>query len=210
MMGTKADSRAAHGRASRMSEQFSLAGFDAAPRPTDRLFFAIYPNRDAAARIARLAQRQRSVQGLQGSPLATEHFHITLHHLGDYVGVPQTIVAAAGEAASAVAMPPFEVVFDRAASFDKPRNRPFVLRGGDGVAALMAFQEALGTAMKKAGLGRLAESRFTPHVTLLYDDRRVAEQAVETVGWTAHEFVLVHSLLGQTRHVPLARWPLRG
>jgi 2'-5' RNA ligase len=47
-------------------------------------------------------------------------------------------------------------------------------------------------------------------MTLLYDDRSVAEQAVETIGWTAREFVLVHSLLGQTRHIPLGRWPLRG
>ena len=193
-----------------MPEQPSLAGFNAALRPTDRLFFAIYPDLDAAARIAKLAQRLRGEHGLRSTPLATEHFPITLHHLGDYVGLPQNIVAAASEAAAAVAMPPFEVAFDRAASFDRPRNRPFVLRGGDGLAALTAFQQALGTATKKAGLGRLTESRFTPHVTLLYDDRRVAEQAVETVGWTAHEFVLVDSLLGRTRHVPLARWPLRG
>jgi len=47
-------------------------------------------------------------------------------------------------------------------------------------------------------------------VTLLYDDCSVAEQAVETICWTAREFVLVHSLIGQTLHVPLARWPLRG
>ena len=211
MMRTKADSGVAHGRASRMPEQPSLAGFDAAPQPTDRLFFAIFPDVDAAARIARLAQHLRGEHGLKGRPLATERFHVTLHHLGDYVGLPQDIVAAAGEAAAAVTIPPFEVAFDRAVSFfGGPRSRPFVLRGGGGVAALKAFQQALGTAMKKAGLGRWAELHYTPHVTLLYDDCCVTEQAVETVGWTAHEFVLVHSLLGRTRHVPLARWPLRG
>ena len=194
-----------------MPEQHSLAGFDSAPRSTDRLFFAIYPNVDAAARIARLAQHLCGEHRLKGRPLAAERLHVTLHHLGDYVGLPEALVAAAINAASTIAMRPFEVAFDRAGRFGGGTGkRPFVLLGGDGITALTAFQQALGMAMKKAGLGRLAESRFTPHMTLLYDDRRVSEQAVETIGWTAHEFVLVHSLLGRTRHVPLARWVLRG
>ena len=46
--------------------------------------------------------------------------------------------------------------------------------------------------------------------TLLYDERRVAEHAVETVGWTVKEFALVHSLYGRARYVQLGRWPLRG
>ena len=89
--------------------QLSLTGFDAPSRPTDRLFFAIFPDATAAARIAQLAQHLRDEHGLKGRPLATERFHITLHHLGDYVGLPQSVVAAAGDAAVAVAMPPFEV-----------------------------------------------------------------------------------------------------
>lgn len=191
--------------------QLSLAGFDAAPRPTDRLFFAIFPDANTAARIAQIAHHLRGEHGLKGRPLAPERFHITLHHLGDYVGLPQGIVAAAGDAAATVMMPPFEVAFDRAESFfGRPRNRPFVLRAGDGIATLRVFQQALGAAMRTAGLGRWVEPQYTPHVTLMYDDRHVAEQAVETVGWSVHEFVLVHSLLGQSLHVPLARWPLRG
>lgn len=199
------------GRAGRVPAQFSLAGFDDAPVPTDRLFFAIYPDGAAAARIALLARQLRDQHGLTGRPLALERFHVTLHHLGDYAGVPQGIVAAASEAAASVTMPPFGVTFDRATSFfGKADKRPFVLLGGDGVATLTAFQLALDTALEKAGLGgRRTKSHYNPHVTLLYDDCCVAEQPVETVGWTAHEFVLVHSLLGQTRHVPLARWTLQ-
>lgn len=195
-----------------MSDQFTLPGFDEAPqRLTDRLFFAIFPNADAAAHIARLALQLRGEHGLHGTPLRQERFHVTLHHLGDYAALQQDIVAMASQAAAAVALPPFDLAFDRAASFcSTPRNRPFVLRGGDGLAAVMAFQQALGMEMTKAGLGRWAKPAYTPHVTLLYDDRCVAEQAAPTIGWTAHEFVLVHSLIGQSRHVPLARWPLRG
>jgi RNA 2',3'-cyclic 3'-phosphodiesterase len=198
-----------------MPGQSSLPGFDAAPKPTDRLFFAIFPDADAAARIAQLALLLRSEHGLRGTPLKPERFHVTLHPLGDYAGLHHGIIASASQAAAAVVRQPFDlsfdIAFDRAASFcSKPSNRPFVLRGSDGLAAVTAFQQSLSTEMTKAGLGHWVKPAYTPHVTLLYDDRCVAEQAVEPIRWTAHEFVLVHSLIGQSLHVPLARWPLRG
>lgn len=43
---------------------------------------------------------------------------------------------------------------------------------------------------------------------LLYDPQGIAEHAIEPIRWTAREFVLVHSLLGRSRHVPLGRWAL--
>jgi 2'-5' RNA ligase len=46
-------------------------------------------------------------------------------------------------------------------------------------------------------------------VTLLYDERGIAEHAIEPVSWTVREFVLVHSLRGQSKYIPLGRWPLR-
>jgi len=193
-----------------MPGQSSLFGFEEDAKPTDRLFFALFPDAEAAARIAECARQLRAQHGLHGAPLKTERFHITLHHLGDYVGLPQGVVEMASQAAAAVRAAPFPVVFDRAASFSSsPRNRPFVLRGDAGLAELMVFQRALGLEMAKAGLGRWAKPAYTPHVTLLYDDRAVAEQAIEPIRWTAGEFVLVRSLIGQTLHIPLARWPLR-
>jgi 2'-5' RNA ligase len=193
-----------------MPEQISLDGFEVpiAMKPTDRLFFAVFPDADAAARITQLAQRLREELELKGKPLATDRFHITLYHIGDFTGLQQDTVAKASKAASSVAASPFEVAFDRAMSFSgRPSNRPLVLRGGADLATLTAFQHSLSTALAKAGL--VVKSAFTPHVTLLYDDRLVAEQAIEPIHWTAREFVLVHSLLGQTKHVPLARWSLR-
>ncbi|OOG39847.1 2'-5' RNA ligase family protein [Polaromonas sp. A23] len=192
-----------------MLGQSLLPGFDASPHLTDRLFFAIFPDAGTATQIAGLAQQLREEHGLRGKPLKTERFHVTLHHLGDYAGLPQDLVDVACAAAASIAAAPFDVTFDRAASFSTaPRNRPFVLRGGDGVASLIAFQQTLGDALKKTVLGRWAKPAYTPHVTLLYDDRGVPEQPVPAVSWTASEFVLIHSLIGQTLHVPLARWPL--
>lgn len=60
----------------------------------------------------------------------------------------------------------------------------------------------------KAGLAKQVEKTFTPHTTLLYDGQRIESQAIDPVGWTAREFVLVHSELKKTRHNILARWPL--
>jgi 2'-5' RNA ligase len=194
-----------------VTEQLSLTGFAEATRPTERLFFAILPDAETATRIAQLARQLRSDHGLKGMPPANERLHITLYFLGDYVGLPQDLIAKASAAASSLAWPSFELSFDRAASFvGKRSGLPLVLRGDDGVSPLMDFRRALAATMIKAGFGRTAEAHFVPHVTLLYDDHRVTEQLVETIGWTAHEFVLVRSVLGQSRHIPLARWQLRG
>lgn len=194
-----------------MTDQLSLPGMPAAPVPTDRLFLGIFPEAALAPRFTRTAEGLRSRHALRGSPLQPDRFHVTLFHLGDYVGLPEATVRAAAEAAGTVTARPFEAVFDRVGSFTgKPGKLPLVLRGGAGVEALMEFQQNLGTALKRAGLGRHVDARFVPHVTLLYDAKVVAEEPVEPIGWTVNEFVLIHSLLGQTRHLPLARWPLRG
>ena len=196
-----------------MPDQPSFPGFELRPpsRRTDRLFLGVFPDLDAAERAASLSRSLRKELNLRGRPLPPERLHITLHHIDDYAGLPQWVVAAICDAAGTVGMGPFEVEFDRVASFSgRPGNRPLVLRGGDGLAELMKFQRGLGTAITRARVGRPVASQFTPHVTLLYDDIQVEERAVEPIRWTVSEFILVHSLLGQRRHVPLARWSLSG
>lgn len=195
-----------------MAEQFTLEGFEPPPRATDRLFFALLPDAPAAQRVGALAKKLKAEHGLKGRPLAVSRFHVTLHFFGDHPGLPQALVDGVSSAASELRCAPFDVVFDHAMSFaGRPRKRPFVLRGGDeGLAALFAFRRALGDAMTRRGLGRLVDARFTPHVTLLYDDQLLPAQPVEPIVWRVNEFVLVDSLLGQTRHVPLARWKLEG
>lgn len=189
-----------------MSDQLSLF---AAPPVTDRLFFAIFPDPATAGGIAERAERLRAAHRLSGRPLAADRFHITLHHLGDHAGVRRDIVAMAREAAETVTLPRFDVTFDRVASFHNGGNNPLVLQGGEGLDALKGFQRDLGLAMARAGMGRLVDKAFNPHVTLLYDRGLVVEEPVAPVTWTVAGFTLIHSLLGRTEHVPLARWTLR-
>jgi RNA 2',3'-cyclic 3'-phosphodiesterase len=192
-----------------MTRQLSLDGFSADPTPTDRLFIGIFPPAPVSARILRTAEELRARHGLTGKPLSPERFHITLFHLGDYVGLPEGLARSAGEAAAGVSAAAFEVRFDFSESFAaKLRSQPLVLRASNGAGPLIDFQARLGNALRKAGLGRHAGPQFTPHVTLLYDAQCVAREPVEPLGWTVNEFVLVHSLLAQTRHLKIGHWPL--
>jgi 2'-5' RNA ligase len=183
-------------------------------QPTDRIFFALRPDAETADAIAALALQVRAALGLHGRPLKTAHFHITLHHLGDYAGLPNEVIDRARHCAEAIEQPLFELVFDELMSFTrKTRNKPLVLVGGDGVEPVKGFRRQLGAALKAAGFK--VDANFTPHLTLLYDDQTVARQSIEGVAplaspvrWTAAEFVLVDSLIGHTHHLELARWPL--
>jgi 2'-5' RNA ligase len=195
-----------------MPDQLPLPGIELPrpSRPTDRLFFAVFLDPDAAERAANLSRSLRKELGLRGRSLPPERLHVSLQHVGDYAGLPRQVVAAVCDAATAVRMDSFEIEFDRVVSFSgSPGNRPLVLRGG-GLDELMKFQRVLAVAIAGARVGRQVASQFTPHVTLLYGDIQVEERAVEPIRWAVSEFILVQSLLGQSRHVPLARWSLRG
>jgi RNA 2',3'-cyclic 3'-phosphodiesterase len=164
----------------------------------------------AAARVAVMAQKLCGEANLTAKPFAPKRFHISLHHLGDYVGVPNDVVAKAFAAASSLSESGFDVRFDRAGSFMGGRRKlPLVLRGGNSVIPMIAFQHALGEAMRRCGLSRWVASHYTPHVTMLYDQRYVEAREVEPIEWSVREFVLIHSVLGKTRHFHLARWTLR-
>jgi 2'-5' RNA ligase len=190
--------------------QASLAGFGSAA-PTDRLFFALFPDPATAARLARLAQHQAAGHGLRGMPLAPERFHLTLFHLGDWAGLPADVVDAATRAAAQLHPPGFEVCFDEVGSFVSRRDKkPLVLKARGGNQALRGFHAELGRQLGMHGLARAASEPLEPHVTLLYDRRMVPFAPVEPVLWRACEWVLVHSLLGQTQHRRLATWPLSG
>lgn len=195
-----------------MPEQLVFQGFEPQPatEPADGLFLALVPPAAMAERIGDLVQRLRSGHGLRGEPLSPRRLHVTLHYLGAYSGLPHKLVEAVCTAAPAVSMPPFEIAFDSALSFpNKRKTRPFVLRAGSDMAALTMLHRTAGEAMARAGLGRWVTRHFTPHMTLLYDRRLIDEHPIEAVGWTVSDFVLVHSLQGQGKHIHLARWPLQ-
>ncbi|RZI85063.1 MAG: 2'-5' RNA ligase [Rubrivivax sp.] len=192
------------------SEQPSLDGFDAPARPQDRLFFALYPAPEVAARADALRRALQARHGLSGKPVHQDRLHVTLNHVGDFAGLPQGLLADARQAAEALAplQQAFDIGFDRVSSFrGRADSQPMILLGEQGVGAVTAFQARLDLALRTAGVIRRREP-FTPHMTLSYEPRQLPPEPVEPIAWEAHEFVLVHSLIGQGRHEVLARWPL--
>ena len=167
-----------------------------------RLFFAAVPNAGTAERIHRLAGVLKRAHKFDGKLIPPERLHISLFFLG---GLLERHIHAACEAAADVRAERFGVSFDRTVSFrGRLDNRPFVLIGDDGLSRLQSFRRMLSAALR--GLRRVANTHFTPHVTLLYDARSVDEHPIEPIFWTVTEFVLIHSKKG---HDYLARWSLQ-
>ncbi|WP_458756314.1 2'-5' RNA ligase family protein [Afipia sp. TerB] len=190
-----------------MSQQLDLFGIP--PPCHDRLFWGLVPADRDGQRIFQLANGWRDELGLTGRPLMPAQLHVSLFALGDYAGIPHRLIDAARGAGDAVRLRPFDVAFDRVMSFyRRDRRRAFVLRPSARITALSEFHRALGDCMKDVGLSRWVTPRFTPHITLLYDRRMIAEQPVEAVCWHVDRFALIHSLVGRSRHIHLARWKL--
>jgi 2'-5' RNA ligase len=202
-----------------MVDQMNLFGFDdptpetsrpvikstRGPRKPRKLFFAIRPDADAAKEIASLGASLDKQHGIGGQPLRPDRLHITLHVIGEYDETPQAAILAARQAGDAVLADAFDVVFDRAMTFVGPKA--YVLCGREGVEPVTAFWLKLG--MQLANIQAFKKSSFTPHMTLSYRGRTIVEHPIEPIRWTAREFVLINSHVGETYHEVVGRWPLR-
>lgn len=175
------------------------------PGTRHNVFFAVQP---AAAVGLHIAGRAREYVGRLRSGvrfLRPEQLHMSLLPVGAFDGaLPSHIVDEAKAMAGTVSMAPFEVVFDRVASFG---GGALVLTGGAGIAGIVRLREALILALSKGGVSARPSKSFTPHLTMAYADRR-CEFSIEPMCWPVSEFVLVDSLVGQSRHIVLGRWPL--
>jgi len=177
-------------------------------KPSESLFFALRPPPQVAAQAVELAQGLLARQARQVRPAAAERLHVTLHHLGDYPGIPPSLLLRAGEAAAQLASAPFALRLDRVGSFGGHRDRrPCVLTGeGTGIAGVVGLHAALGQALVRQGLR--PSSNFTPHMTLFYGEA-VPPMAIEPLQWQVGEIALIRSFLGQGRYQEEGRWLLR-
>ncbi len=188
-----------------MRFQMPLAGSE---RVAVNLFFALLPDHSTAFLAETLALGLSRVHGLKGRPLDADRLHLTLCPVPLESGALPATVEKAKAAAAQVASGPFEVCLDTVRSFAHGGTRyPFVLSSSDRAEGLLALRQRLGLALKLAGLGG-TQGSFTPHMTLLWADRMVAEAPILPVCWTAREFALVLSPVGQARHITLGRWRL--
>ena len=177
----------------------------------NKLFFALFPDAETALVLEKRARQLRSDNKLTGRLFATDRFHMSLHSVGQYEDLPQGKVEAARKAADTISTAPFDIVLERAESFGGGFGKSsLVLSSYEVAKPLIEFQHSLVVATIKARLRRNTKNNFEPHVTLLYDDLRIAEHPITPpIKWTVREFALVQSLVGQTRYISLGRWPLK-
>jgi RNA 2',3'-cyclic 3'-phosphodiesterase len=192
-----------------MPAQVSLPGFDPAI-PTDRLFLAIFPDPAYAARFEAFAAKHMAARGMDGKPVEASRLHLTLFHLGDYTELPPGLATQAADALAHLEAEPIAIRFDQIGSFNnRSAYGDFVLTASDGNEALHALRQQLAVHLNAAALNPYTKGSFTPHMTLAYNKPATPFQQIEPVLWPAHEVVLIHSLLGKTRHIRVAGRALR-
>jgi len=167
-----------------------------------RLFFALMPSAEAIEEIAAV----RDGIGVARSHVADDRLQMTLFALDLPMTPPPGLVAAMGTAAATLAGPGLRIVLQEVVS----NGHVTCLKPGDHMPVLKAFQQKLALTMADAGVWPNRGFRFDPHVTLAYGQEESFRRPVWPISWRAGEFVLVHSLVGLTEHVPLGRWALAG
>lgn len=167
--------------------------------PRNRLFYALRPSPLARNLIG----VQRDQLGLAESLVENDRLHITLGITEDFTRQPYAEMKRLIEIGAQVSAAPVPVRLDRISG----GNETIALRPSRRIDALAELGQKLQQGLAHAGLLRDAWD-FHPHVTLLYRKGRPFTRTIPAIGWDATDFVLIHSMLGEHRHVELGRWPL--
>ena len=192
------------------STQLSLDGFVASPSRRYSLFFALRPDATAADRAEALARKLMPPLGTSGRHERKARFHVTLCHVGYFADeVPVSVLDAAQCVAGQLRQVPFDMAFDRVATFSgKQGNLPVVLLGAESCELLMAYQARLDQALLRAGLLHGdRHPQFRPHLTLFYGRQSLAENVIEPIAWRADHVVLYRSVIGESRYEEEGVWP---
>jgi 2'-5' RNA ligase len=171
------------------------------PQPlSHRLFFAIRPPRE----ITEVIGQVRDSLDDRATPVTDDRLHVTLLSLPEYDAVPDGMVDQLIEMAAGIEAPRFRIVLDRLVC----GAHSALLAPSEPVEGLRLFRERLGFTMIRSGFGLRLGRRFSPHVTLLYNNWRMFDETIDPISWQVEDFVLIHSHVGATKHVELGRWTL--
>ena len=200
-----------------MSDQLDFSGFDGAGMgPVEwahkyagsnfNVFFALAPEPAMAMEVAAYAAQWDRQHCIGGKLRLAKHLHVSLRPLGAFSTVPTEALDFAQRVGDAVSASAFELVFDRALSF-RTKEPTYVLLPGEGAEQTRSLWQALGIAIANAD-GSSKKTPFTPHMTLSYGGKPVAEHLVEPIRWQVRDFVLINSHQGKSFYETLGRWPL--
>lgn len=171
---------------------------------TRRVFLALWPGDDVAARLSGLAAAAH--QSCGGRQMRRDTLHLTLAFLGD---VAETRLPALCAAMAAVRGEAFSLRLDRLGYW--PHNH--IVWGGCTATPppLVRLVADVREALAGAGFAHAGEAAFVPHLTLLRKARPSATlPEFAPIDWPVAGFVLVASTLSPEgpAYVQLAAWPL--
>jgi 2'-5' RNA ligase len=158
-----------------------------------RLFFAVWPDAAALARLERLAGELAIVAA--GKPVPPAKIHLTLAFLGE-IDAPGA--QSALSVARAVRFAPFAMTLDCVGSF---RGARVAWAGSLATSpALASLRGDLAARLAAAGFA-LEDGAFAAHVTLARRiGKAVPRAAIEPVAWAVDAFSLVRSETGTGRY----------
>jgi len=173
-----------------------------------RVFFALWPDAEAAARLHTIAQQWHGSLG--GRVTHADTLHATLVFVGD---VETSRLPTLLESAADIQLPGFNVVFDRGGCWRHNHIAYLGMRGTP--EALRNLQFTLASRVQEAGFA-IEKRDYSPHITLIRKAvcaNKLLEKenpATEPVAWTVRDFVLVRSSMSAngSRYEQIGRWPL--
>lgn len=170
-----------------------------------RLFFALWPDNEAAAGLSAVAQEAARRWG--GRASRQETLHLTLAFLGE---VNPDALPLALAAAADIDCPAFDLCLDHFGHWK--HNEIFWLGCARAPEPLRHLAETLSRGLRQRGFA-LERRAFSPHVTLV---RRMKSNPGDFSAffpsvWQCRSFVLVRSVISDhgAEYNSLADWPLR-
>jgi RNA 2',3'-cyclic 3'-phosphodiesterase len=165
-----------------------------------RLFLALRPPRHVAAEI----RFWRDSLMVGGKLVCDDRLHMTLLMLGDFADAPCDLIAGTRKALSGFPLPACRIVLD---SLTGGVHSAF-LAPSETLHGVKNFRAKVVRRLSLKGIVPAPRWRFSPHVTLLHEPGDSGTWPIDAISWTADALVLIESLVGQTRHVTRASWPL--
>jgi 2'-5' RNA ligase len=186
-------------------DSVASASLEVPPGETLRVFYALWPDVETHAALARITATVAAATG--GRAPAPENVHLTLAFVGEIAAERLPALIAIG-ARTAATVDAFTLCFDRVGTF---RSSGIAWLGtGEAPPALRSLAEGLALELA-AGAFRTDRRAFHAHVTLARHCRRPPPaSAATTVTWPVRAMTLTASLLERegARYRNLAVWPL--
>ncbi len=186
-----------------------------APRPeVDNVFFALIPEGQAGAHVINIQRDFLPQLGDKPYLVPESCLHVSLLDISIRKNLIRrsfgSTIAMAEEVAGKLSAASFEVGFDKVLSFNAKthQSKAFVLQMAEGAAEVLALCKKLKLCLAMAGV-HSDDKAATPHMTLARAVQAIALADVHPVRWTASRLVLIHSVVGEKRHISLQSWPLQ-